>query len=96
MEFNLEAAEDKYAAIAAVAGIEDKTKNGAALGLIKKVKRLSQDLSIPAFEELNIPEHDFTGIAQKSFDNNSNRSNPREATVADYLSILRRARQAQL
>jgi len=91
MEFNLEAAEDKYAAIAAAAGIEDKTKNGAALGLIKKVKGLSRDLSIPAFKELNIPEEDFAAVAQKSFDNNSNRSNAREATAEDYLAILNRA-----
>jgi alcohol dehydrogenase len=91
MEFNLEAAKAKYAAIAAVAGIETKTKVEAAGRLIEKIKQLSRDLSIPDFRELRIPENDFPLIAQKSFENNSNPSNPREATAADYLDILRRA-----
>jgi alcohol dehydrogenase len=91
MEFNLEAAKAKYAAIAAVAGIETKTKDEAAGRLIEKIKQLSRDLSIPDFRELRIPENDFPLIAQKSFENNSNPSNPREATAADYLDILRRA-----
>ena len=91
MEFNFEAAKAKYAAIAAVAGIETKTKDEAAGRLIEKIKQLSRDLSIPDFRELRIPENDFPLIAQKSFENNSNPSNPREATAADYLDILRRA-----
>jgi len=91
MEFNFEAAKAKYAAIAAVAGIETKTKDEAAGRLIEKIKQLSRDLSIPDFRELRIPENDFPLIAQKSFENNSNPSNPREATAANYLDILRRA-----
>jgi alcohol dehydrogenase len=90
MEFNLEVAKDKYAAIAAVAGLEAKTKEDAAGRLIEKIKELSRDLSIPAFRELKIAENDFPAIAQKSFENNSNPSNPRQAGVRDYLDILRR------
>jgi alcohol dehydrogenase len=91
MEFNLEAAEAKYARIASVAGIEAGSQLETARRLIARIKEISRDLAIPSFRELNIPESDLTLIAQKSFANNSNLSNPREATAADYLSILRTA-----
>jgi alcohol dehydrogenase len=91
MEFNLEAAEAKYGRIASVAGIEAGSQLEAARRLIARIKEISRDLAIPSFRELNIPESDLTLIAQKSFANNSNLSNPREATAADYLSILRTA-----
>lgn len=94
MEFNREAAEVKYARIARVAGIEMAGQGEAARRLVEMIKDLSRDLSIPSFLELNIPESDFTLIAEKSFANNSNPSNPRVATAADYLDILRRASRA--
>ena len=93
MEFNLEAAAEKYSKIAAVAGIEALDQMDAAHGLIHKIRDLSRDLSIPRFRDLGIPEGDFELIARKSFENNSNPSNPREATAADYLDILKRAGQ---
>jgi alcohol dehydrogenase len=93
MEFNLEAAAEKYSRIAAVAGIEAADRREAARVLIQKIKDLSRDFSIPAFRDLGIPESDFELIAQKSFENNSNPSNPRECTAADYLDILKRISQ---
>jgi alcohol dehydrogenase len=94
MEFNLTAAEAKYARIASAAGIEAGSQHEAARALIREIKQLSRDLSIPAFRELKIPENDFPAIAQKSFENNSNPSNPRKASAEDYLSILRTAKRA--
>ena len=94
MEFNLEAAEAKYAQIALVAGIEAASRREAARLLIARIREISRDLSVPPFRKLNISESDFPIIAQKSFANNSNPSNPREVTAADYLDILRRASQA--
>lgn len=91
MEFNLDPAAEKYSKIAAVAGIEMADQHGAARALIQKIRALSHDLSIPAFRDLGIPESDFELIARKSFENNSNPSNPRDATAADYLDILKRA-----
>jgi alcohol dehydrogenase len=91
MEFNLPAAKAKYARIAAVSGIQARDQEEAAAGLIHKIQEFSLALSIPAFRDLKIPERDFDLIAQKSFANNSNPSNPREAGVKDYLDILRRA-----
>jgi len=90
MEFNLAAAEAKYARIAAVVGSESKEQE-AATWLIHRIQAVSRALSIPGFRDLGIPESDFELIAQRSFENNSNPSNPREAAAADYLGILRRA-----
>jgi len=96
MEFNLEAAEAKYARVASVAGIEAGNQREAARRLIAKIKEISRGLSIPSFRELNIPEGDLPLIAQKSFQNNSNSSNPREASAEHYFDILRRASQAEV
>lgn len=91
MEFNLPAAIDRYAEIARIAGIEKKDKNTAAQELIQKIKSLSQTLNIPSFRELDIQKDEFPELATKSFQNNSNPSNPREVGVEDYLLILEKA-----
>jgi alcohol dehydrogenase len=91
MEFNLPAAEAKYARIAAVSGIEAKDLEGAAAQLIHKVQEISRALSVPMFRDLKIPEDDFELIAQKSFQNNSNPSNIREISATEYFALLRRA-----
>jgi alcohol dehydrogenase len=91
MEFNLEAAEAKYARIAALAGVEARDQKEAAVRLIHNIQALLRALSIPVFKDLGIPESDFELIAQRSFENNSNPSNPRVTTAADYQGILRRA-----
>ena len=90
MDFNLPAAKDRYAEIARLTGIEEKDNEVAAQELIKKIKSLSSTLNIPSFKELGIMESKFPEIAQKSFQNNSNPSNPREASVENYLAILKR------
>ncbi len=94
MEFNLPAARDKYASVAAAVGLESPGKDEAASALISKIKNLSRSLSIPSFQDLGIPESDFAAIAKKSFENNSNPSNPRLAAAEDYLGILQRASAA--
>ncbi len=91
MEFNLPIAKDRYAEIARIAGIEEKDNEAAARELIRMIKFLSISLNIPFFKELGIKESQFPEIAQKSFENNSNPSNPREVGVEDYLAILKKA-----
>lgn len=93
MEFNLPEVSDRYAEIARIAGIEEEDDDKAARELIQKIKFLSRSLNIPSFKELGIKESEFFEIAQKSFENNSNPSNPREANVEDYLVIIERAFQ---
>jgi alcohol dehydrogenase len=91
MEYNLPVSTKKFAEIARIAGIDVEDDGQAAQSLIQKVKDLSQALNIPSFKELGVKEADFPEIAQKSFENNSNPSNPREVTVRDYLDILTKA-----
>ncbi len=91
MEFNFDVSLEKYAEIALISGIRSDEKEGAARLLIQKVKNLSRALSIPSFRDLGIPEADFPAIAQKSFENNSNPSNPKPVAVGDYLQILKQA-----
>jgi len=91
MEFNLPASAGRYADIARMAGINEEDDTSAAQKLISMIKDLSRSLGIPSFREIGIQEEAFPEIAQKSFENNSNPSNPREATAQDYLDILSRA-----
>jgi alcohol dehydrogenase len=90
MEFNLPAAKERYADIARLIGIKGEENEFLAKELIKKIKALSRAMNIPSLKELGVKEADFSEIARKSFQNNSNPSNPREAKVEDYLAILER------
>lgn len=90
MEFNLPVVKDRYAEIAQIAGIKEKDDEARARALIQKIKSLSSSLNIPSFKELGIKESQFLEIAKKSFQNNSNPSNPRETSVEDYLTILKK------
>jgi len=91
MEFNLPEAADSYAEIAGFIGIKEESRRKAAEKLIQRVRDLSKTLNIPRFEQIGIKENQFQIIAEKSFQNNSNSSNPREAAVKDYLQILKTA-----
>ena len=90
MEFNLPAVKDKYAEIARLAGIEGEDEETLARGLIESIKALSREMNIPSLREIGVREGDVQEIAEKSFQNNSNPSNPREAAVEDYLDILKK------
>jgi alcohol dehydrogenase len=90
MEFNLPAAKKRYAEIARLAEIEEDDEEEAASELIQMIKFLSASLNVPHFKELGVEESKFNEIARKSFENNSNPSNPREASAEDYLAILKR------
>jgi len=91
MEFNLPACAARYAEIARAAGIEETEEEAAARKLVAGIKDLSWRLGIPTIRDIGLTESGFQEIAEKSFANNSNPSNPREASVEDYLSILSRA-----
>ena len=91
MTFNLPACTDKLADIAAVAGVVEEDKTLAAQKLIEQIKTLSRTLQIPSFKDTGIPPDQFQLIAEYSFKNNSNTSNPRKTTVEDYINILNEA-----
>lgn len=90
MEFNLQVVKERYADVARLAGVEGEEEEFLARELIKKIKALSKAMNIPSLRDLGIKESDFSEIAEKSFQNNSNPSNPRKAEAKDYLAILQR------
>ncbi len=94
MEFNLPAAAGRYADIASKAGIDIEKDEEAARELVDLIKALSQRLGIPSVKNLGIQEGQFLEIARKSYENNSNASNPREAGIDDYLTIIYQALQS--
>ena len=90
MEFNLPVVARRFAEISRLAGIHEVDDYEAARMLIQKIKNLSRKLRIPSVKEIGLEEAHFPEIAQKSFANNSNPSNPREASVEDYHKTLSR------
>ncbi|MBN1274570.1 MAG: iron-containing alcohol dehydrogenase [Candidatus Aminicenantes bacterium] len=88
MEYNMPEVEGRYADIARIAGIQEEDNGTAAKALIEKIRQISRKLEIPSFRDLGIPESAFSEIAQKSFINNSNPSNPRLLEEKDYLELL--------
>ena len=91
MEFNLPAASGRYAELARAVGLEGGNTESLARRLIQEIRELAGAIGIPGFKRLGIPEGRFREIADKSFANNSNPSNAREASAEDYLGILERA-----
>ncbi len=91
MEFNLPVSPRRFAEISRLAGIHEVDDYEAAQMLIQKIKNLSRKLQIPNAKEIGLEEAHFPEIAQKSFANNSNPSNPREVNVEDYMQILSRS-----
>ncbi len=90
MEYNLAPAGSRYADLARLVGIDDEEDRAAAQKLIGRIKDLSRLVGIPTFRSLNIPESAYPEIAEKSFANNSNPSNLKEMTAADYIGILKK------
>lgn len=88
MKFNLPACIGRYAEIADMMNIGEGDQDTAAERLVQWIKDLNRRLGIPKFNELGIPESEFPRIAEYSFQNNSNPSNPRKVSVKDYVCIL--------
>jgi len=91
MEFNLPVSAEKYAKIAKISGLHGENDMASAVALIEYIKNLALKLNIPTFRETGVKENQLMEIAIKSFENNSNPSNSREASVQDYLNILQKA-----
>ena len=91
MEFNMPVAARRFAEISRLAGIHEVDDYEAGQSLIQKIKNLSRKLQIPSVKEIGLREAHFPDVAKKSFANNSNPSNPREASEEDYMKILSRA-----
>jgi len=93
MTYNLPSAFQRYAELARLVGIKRSDAMSTALSFIEEIKELSKWMGIPSFKDLRIEEKDFSEIARKSFQNNSNSSNIRDLTQEDYVQILKSAQK---
>lgn len=91
MEYNLPAAEAKYARIARAMGIEEKEDCKAALKGIQYIKKLSKEIGLPGIQSLAIKKEDFERLAEMSVKNGSNDSNPRNITKEAYVMLFYKA-----
>lgn len=93
-EFNIPAAARKYAAAARALGIDTRhmTDEEAARAAVRELEKLSEDVGLPKLRDVRgVQPEDFRTIAVKASGNVSNDSNPRKASVEDYLMMLNRA-----
>ncbi|HWR21865.1 MAG TPA: iron-containing alcohol dehydrogenase [Feifaniaceae bacterium] len=91
MEYNLPAAEYKYAKIARAMGIREADDAGAAAQGIAHIRELSAEIGLPGIKALHVSPDDFERLAELSVKNGSNASNPRELTKEGYLALFRKA-----
>jgi len=91
LAYNLPACVEKMADLARKTGFLAKKDAIAAQLFISHITDLSKRLGIPVFKDLNIGKGQFETIADMSFHNNSNGSNPRPLGTEDYLKILENA-----
>jgi alcohol dehydrogenase len=91
LAYNLPACVEKMADLARKTGFVAQKDENAAQVFISHITDLSKRLGIPVFKDLNIGKDQFETIADMSFHNNSNGSNPRPLDPEDYLKILENA-----
>lgn len=95
MEYNLPAAEYKYARIARAMGIAEPDDAKAAAKGIEQIRNLSKEIGLPGIRALNVNPDDFERLAELSVKNGSNASNPRALTKEGYLELFRKAYDGQ-
>ena len=95
MEYNAPATGEKYREIAramGVKGVDDMTQEEYRKAAIDAVKRLSQDVGIPADLKDIVKTEDVPFLAQSAYDDACRPGNPRETSVEEitelYMSLL--------
>ncbi len=95
MKYNAVSCGDKYKEIARAMGVEqvdEMTKDEYIEAAINAVKKLSQDVGIPADLKEIVKEKDLDFLAQSAFDDACRPGNPRETSVEEikelYKSLL--------
>jgi alcohol dehydrogenase len=78
--------ETRLARLEAIVAPYGKEPSGASF--IERIEGLVAQLGIPPFRAFHIPSGAYGRIAEAAEANNSNASNPRVMTAADYLAIL--------
>ena len=92
-EYNAPAAPERYARIAQGLGVDvhGLAPLEAALAGVEEVYRLTDDVGIPAMEELGFAEDEIPMLARIAYEDPQTIGNPREVDVAAYEEIYRNA-----
>ena len=90
MEYNAEATGEKYRDIAKAMGVED-TENMSQeeyrKAAVDAVRKLSQDVGIPADLKEIVKKEDIPFLAQSAYDDACRPGNPKETSVEDITKL---------
>ena len=81
----------RYARAAKAMGLDFTSVDEGAAKAVEFVKQLTLDVELPTFASLDPDPADFPYLAEISYKNGSNGSNPRPMTAADYEVLLDKA-----
>ncbi len=92
MEYNAPATGEKYRDIAKAMGVEDTetmTQEEYRKAAVDAVRRLSQDVGIPADLKEIVKEEDIPFLAQSAYDDACRPGNPRDTSVEEIAQLYR-------
>ncbi len=92
MEYNAPATGEKYREIAramGVQGVDEMTQEEYRKAAIDAVRKLSQDVGIPADLKAIVKEEDIPFLAQSAYDDACRPGNPRETSVEEIAELYR-------
>ena len=92
MEYNAPATGEKYREIAramGVQGVDDMTQEEYRKAAIDAVRKLSQDVGIPADLKDIVKEEDIPFLAQSAYDDACRPGNPRETSVEEIAELYK-------
>ena len=92
MEYNADATGDKYKYIAKAMGVkadEDMTQEEYRKAAVDAVRKLSQDVGIPANLKDIVKEEDIPFLAQSAYDDACRPGNPRETSVEEITELYK-------
>ena len=92
MEYNAEATGEKYREIAramGVSGVDSMSQEEYRKAAIDAVKKLSEDVGIPADLKDIVKEEDLPFLAQSAYDDACRPGNPKETSVEDITALYK-------
>lgn len=92
MEYNAPATGEKYREIAramGVAGVDEMTQEEYRKAAVDAVRKLSEDVGIPANLKEIVKEEDIAFLAQSAYDDACRPGNPRETSVEEIAELYR-------
>ena len=92
MEYNAPATGEKYREIAramGVQGVDDMTQEEYRKAAVDAVRKLSEDVGIPADLKAIVKEEDIPFLAQSAYDDACRPGNPRETSVEEIAELYK-------